>query len=75
MPKFFEFLSSIHLGFWLVRIRQKLLALKQWAKHAAKIHVWAGISSKGATRIVMFGGILIADQLGIIFENALAPFI
>ena len=43
---------------------------------SAKIHVWAGISSKGATRIVMFGGgILIADRLGIIFENIIAPFI
>ena len=50
-------------------------ALKQRAKHAAKIHVWAGISWKGATRIVIFGGILNADRLGVILENALVPFI
>ena len=51
------------------------MPLKQRAKHAAKIHVWAGISWKGATRIVIFGGILNADRLGVILENALVPFI
>ena len=50
---------------------KKASPLKQWVKHAAKIHVWACICSKGATGIVMFGGILNADQLGIIFEDAL----
>lgn len=32
--------------------------LKQRAKHPVKIHVWGGISSKGATRVVMFSGIM-----------------
>ena len=50
-------------------------ALKQRAKHPAKIHVWGGISSRGATRIVMFGGILNAERLEIILQSALLPFI
>lgn len=50
-------------------------ALKQCAKHPAKIHVWTGISSKKATRIVMFNGILNAERLSVIMKSALVPFI
>lgn len=31
-------------------------ALKQRAKHPAKVHIWGGISVRGATRIVIFTG-------------------
>ena len=36
--------------------------LKYKHKHPLKIHVWAGISMQGATRIVMFDGILTATR-------------
>lgn len=57
------------------RKKNQRSALKQQPKHPAKIHVWAGISSKGATRIVMFNGILNAERLSTILQNALVPFI
>ena len=49
--------------------------LKQRAKHPVKVHVWGGISSKGATKIIMFTGILNAERLQLIFEAGLLPFI
>ena len=49
--------------------------LKQRAKHPVKIHIWGGISARGATRIIMFGGIMNAQRLGIILEAGLLPFI
>ena len=49
--------------------------LKQRAKHPVKIHIWGGISSKGATRVIMFTGIMNATRLGIILEAGLLPFI
>ena len=49
--------------------------LKQRAKHPVKIHIRGGISSKGATRVIMFTGIINATRLGIILEAGLLPFI
>ena len=48
--------------------------LKQHAKHPVKIHIW-GISKKGATRMIMFLGIMNAVWLGTILEAGLLPFI
>ena len=50
-------------------------ALKQRAKHPVKIHIWGGISKKGATRVVMFTGNMNAIRLRRIFEGGLVPFI
>ena len=44
-------------------------------KHPAKVHVWAGISAKGATAIVIFTGILTATRYTDILDAALIPFI
>ena len=49
--------------------------LKQHAKHPVKVHIWGGISVKGATRVIMFTGIMNAERLGIILEAGLLPFI
>lgn len=49
--------------------------MKQRAKHPVKVHVWAGISSKGATNVIMFTGILNAERLSIVLEKGLLPFI
>ena len=49
--------------------------LKQRAKHPIKIHIWGGISQKGATRLVMFTGIMNAVCLGAVYEAGLLPFI
>ena len=49
--------------------------LKQRAKHPIKIHVWGGISVKGATKVIMFTGIMNAQRLGLILEAGLLPFI
>ena len=50
-------------------------SLKQRAKHPIKIHIWGGISAKGATKLVMFTGIMNADRLGTVYEAGLLPFI
>ena len=44
-------------------------------KHPSKVHVWAGISAKGATSVVIFTGILTATRYTDIFKAALIPFI
>lgn len=49
--------------------------LKQRPKHAAKVHIWGGISMRGATRLVMFSGIMNAPRYGKILEAGLVPFI
>ena len=49
--------------------------LKQRPKHPVKIHIWGGISVHGATRIIMFSGIMNARWLAIILETGLLPFI
>ena len=49
--------------------------LKQRAKHPVKIHIWGGISVRGATRIIMFSGIMNARRLAMILEAGLLPSI
>ena len=50
-------------------------SLKQRPKHPAKLHVWAGISSRGATSVIMFTGIMNAQRLGQVLQAGLLPFI
>ena len=49
--------------------------LKYKHKHPLKVHVWAGISKRGATGIVVFTGIMTATRYGDILSRALIPFI
>lgn len=49
--------------------------LKPRAKHPVKIHVWGGISSRGATNVVMFSGIMDAPRYQQILEAGLVPFL
>ena len=44
-------------------------------KHPLKVHVWAGISRSGATKICIFEGIMQADLYCNILEDALILFI
>ena len=46
--------------------------LKQRAKHPVKVHIWRGISKRGA---IMFTGIMNAERLRDIFQAGLLPFI
>ena len=48
--------------------------LKQRAKHPIKVHVWGGISKRGATNVIIFSGIMDAERLERIFEAGLLPF-
>ena len=50
-------------------------ALKQRAKHPIKIHIWGGISKRGATDIIMFTGIINAERLRMVLQAGLQPFI
>ena len=44
-------------------------------KHPIKVHVWAGISCRGPTRVCIFEGIMDADLYVSILEGYLLPFI
>ena len=44
-------------------------------KHPVKLHVWAGISLKGATQVCIFDGIMDADLYIEILKSSLLPFI
>lgn len=44
-------------------------------KHPTKVHVWAGISKRGCTQIVIFEGIMDAVLYTGILEQSLIPFI
>ena len=44
-------------------------------KHPLKVHVWAGISKHGATKVCIFDGIMDADLFCNILESTLVPFI
>ena len=48
---------------------------KMKAKHPPKVNVWAGISSCGATNVVVFTGTLTATRYVNILEAALIPFL
>ena len=56
------------------QIRQKFWVGVQTAKHLVQVHVWGGISKRGATNII-FTGIMNAERLGMIFEVGLLPFV
>uniref|UniRef100_A0A1X7V786 Tc1-like transposase DDE domain-containing protein n=1 Tax=Amphimedon queenslandica TaxID=400682 RepID=A0A1X7V786_AMPQE len=43
-------------------------------KHPVKVHIWGGISCKGATPIVIFEGIMNADGLIKVLEAGLLPY-
>lgn len=60
-----------------VCFRKKLQkrTLKQRAKHPIKLHIWGGISARGATKVVMFTGIMNAKHLSAIYEAGLLPFV
>lgn len=45
------------------------------AKHPVKVHVWAGISKKGATGVCIFDGIMDRHMYTDILEKTLIPFI
>ena len=51
------------------------LRYKARPKHPVKVHVWAGISCKGATGVCIFDGIMDAPMYTRILENYLKPFI
>lgn len=48
---------------------------KPRAKHPTKVHVWAGISKKGATKVCVFEGIMAAPLYCEILQKTLLPFI
>ena len=64
-----------HHGRLCFRKEKEPRVLKQRPKHPTKIHVWGGISKRGATRIIMFNGIMNAIKFGKIIESGLVPFV
>lgn len=48
---------------------------KPRAKHPVKVHVWAGISKQGATKVCVFEGIMNAALYCEILEKTLLPFL
>ena len=51
------------------------MILSNRAKHPIKVHVWAGISLKGPTEIIIFEGIMDAPLFVEILKVGLLPFI
>ena len=49
--------------------------LSWWDEHSVKVHVWAGISLKGATGIRIFEGSMDADQYVEVLRQTLLPFL
>ena len=49
--------------------------LKPKPKHPLKLHIWGGISMRGATPLIIFRDNLTAIRLGKIFEAGLIPFV
>ena len=47
---------------------------KMKAKHPSKVNIWAGISARGETKVVVFTGTLTATRYVDILEAALIPF-
>ena len=64
-----------HHGRLCFRKEKEARILKQRPKHPAKIHIWGGISMRGATRIIMFTGNMNAIRYGKVVEAGLVPFI
>ena len=57
------------------RKRGEVRKLKARPKHPAKVHVWGGISPRGATPLVIFSGIMISTRYVEILQAGLVPFI
>jgi len=55
--------------------RMQPRVLKQRAKHPIKVHIWGGISARGAAQLVIFPSIMNAERLGAVYEAGLLPFI
>jgi len=49
--------------------------LKPKPKHPLKLHIWGGISMRGATRLVMFKDTLTAIRFGKVLKKGLIPFV
>ena len=64
-----------HHGRLCFRKKKQPRTLKQKPKHPAKIHLWGGISMRGATRPVMFSGNMNAIRYGKVVEAGLVPFV
>ena len=62
---------------WKVIFRKAGHPIKLVAKpkHPQKVHVWAGISARGATSIVMFTGIMNTTRYTDILDASLVPFL
>ena len=45
-----------HRGWLCFHKQKRSQALKKRPKHPAKVHIWDGISMRGATHLVMFTG-------------------
>ena len=48
--------------------------LKQRAKHPVKVHIWGGISKRGAPDVVILTGVMDAGHFVSVFEAGLLPF-
>ena len=57
------------------RKRKEPRKLKPRAKHPVKVHIWGGISYRGATQIVILTGVMTAIRCCTIVEASLIPFI
>ena len=56
--------------------RWEQLRLKGRAKHPFKVHIWASISKRGVTRVLIFSGNMDSTfYVGDILEKTLLPFI
>ena len=49
--------------------------LKPRPKHPVKVHIWGGISKRGATQLVIFTGTMTATRYCAILERGLLPFL
>ena len=64
-----------HHGRLCFRRKGQPRKLKPKPKHSAKVHVWAGVSKRGATAIVIFTGILTSTRYCDILDGTLRPFL
>ena len=65
----------IYVVLWTTYFLVCLCFCTRRAKHPIKVHVWAGISVKGATGICIFEGIMDADRYIQILQRTLLPFL
>lgn len=70
--------STFQVEYYVRRAYRRLgepRILRQKPKHPAKVHVWAGISKRGATNIVLFYTNLTATRYTTILDAAFVPFV